>query len=242
MDLENDWDSWGNIHEEESQIKRIDSAKKVTCTPLSLDQNKNSGVFQGKEIRYVTSLEKCNCMDFLNNKKPCKHIYRLALELGLIEGKYASNIQKIINQFAPNDAIAKIDAVSDESQQLLKHFLYHHIYQKQENLGFVKNSNIVELIEHSIFIVVDDHVASLEAYGRNELNGMIAPFNVLGFKKNLKLEKLVEWVIATAPEIIPELTSSSIAVTIHPSFTKTKRKVYTHLNQKFKEDMSWLWE
>ncbi len=32
-----------------------------------------------------TSLTKCNCADFERRKLPCKHIYRLAVELGIIE-------------------------------------------------------------------------------------------------------------------------------------------------------------
>lgn len=34
---------------------------------------------------YDTSLKTCNCGDFQYRKLPCKHIYRLAVELGIIE-------------------------------------------------------------------------------------------------------------------------------------------------------------
>ncbi|UED78400.1 SWIM zinc finger domain-containing protein [Lysinibacillus sp. CD3-6] len=240
MDLKNIWKSWGDIHEQESQLKRINSAKKIACTPISIDKSNYSAVFQGKKIRYSTSLEECSCVDFSRNKQPCKHIYRLALELGIIKGEYESNILKVIDQLSPNDAIAMIDSISEESQKILREFLYNHLYHNHENLGFVINDNIIELIKHNIFIVVDDIAAAIGAYKRNELNNMIEPFSIPGFKKNLKKERLIEWVIDTAPEIIPELTSASTAVTINPMFTKTKRRVYIHLNNKFREDLDWI--
>lgn len=34
---------------------------------------------------YSTTLSKCNCHDFRDRNLPCKHIYRLAVELGIIE-------------------------------------------------------------------------------------------------------------------------------------------------------------
>ena len=34
---------------------------------------------------YITSLGQCDCYDFQRRQLPCKHIYRLAMELGVIE-------------------------------------------------------------------------------------------------------------------------------------------------------------
>ena len=37
------------------------------------------------ELPYEVSLEYCTCGNFTGTRKPCKHMYRLASELGLIE-------------------------------------------------------------------------------------------------------------------------------------------------------------
>ena len=42
------------------------------------------------EVQHASTLTQCDCNDFTRLKvpKPCVHIYRLAIELGLIEAKY----------------------------------------------------------------------------------------------------------------------------------------------------------
>lgn len=44
----------------------------------------------GRKERHTATLTQCDCNDFTRLKvpKPCMHIYRLAIELGLIEAKY----------------------------------------------------------------------------------------------------------------------------------------------------------
>lgn len=248
MALKNVWASWGDIHNQEGQVKRINTAKKAEYTPIDIEKNSYSGVFQGKIARYVTSLENCQCMDFFRNGQPCKHIYRLAMELDLIEGEYNSDLKKALNRPLPpnqltfDEGISLINSVSDEAQQIVKDFLYNHLYQKCEVYGFIKSENVTELIEHNIFLIDNNTTALFDPYGRNEINNMVAPYNIPGFKKNWKKELLVEWIISNHPNIANEITTESIVVTIHPQFTKIKRKVYSHLNQKFQRDLSYLWE
>lgn len=79
------WRKWGAIHSEPDQQKRITSAKKAENTPLTIDKNSAVGSFSGSHGVYSTTLETCNCADFSNRNKPCKHIYRLAIECGLID-------------------------------------------------------------------------------------------------------------------------------------------------------------
>lgn len=64
---------------------------------LSLDREGRTGVFfdREKKIQSTASLSSCDCRDFrfvgrVPRKafQPCKHIYRLAMELGLLEPKY----------------------------------------------------------------------------------------------------------------------------------------------------------
>lgn len=44
---------------------------------------------------YTVTLLKCECMDFKNRHLPCKHIYRLALELGVINLKEIENNKSV---------------------------------------------------------------------------------------------------------------------------------------------------
>lgn len=64
---------------------------------LSLDRDKAEAIFSaatGKgESTYTTTLESCTCKDFQYSLVPCKHIFRLAEELGLFQ----------CEDFAPNE-------------------------------------------------------------------------------------------------------------------------------------------
>ena len=74
------WES--DIHDDFEQVKRIESARKLTKDIVEIDKEAKRIVIQGSGAEpYESTLDDCDCMDFLHRKLPCKHIYRLAFEL-----------------------------------------------------------------------------------------------------------------------------------------------------------------
>ena len=76
---------------------------------------------------YDVSLEKCTCPDFINNRarKPCKHMYRLALELGLLasfdDSRISSRIVELDSQINSKlGALNKVQKKLDTVNRLLK--------------------------------------------------------------------------------------------------------------------------
>lgn len=68
------------------QKKRFEKACSSDVTPISIELKENYGVFKGSaKLPYITTLENCTCTDFKRRKKPCKHMYRLALEIGMMD-------------------------------------------------------------------------------------------------------------------------------------------------------------
>lgn len=75
-----------NIDDHPEQIKRIKSAKLTKTAPISIDKANKTGVFSGSGKKpYETTLQSCTCRDFFVRRLPCKHIYRLRMELGLFD-------------------------------------------------------------------------------------------------------------------------------------------------------------
>ena len=77
------------------QINRQKSARNLTV--ITIDKHNTTGVFLDatKGTRNTATLARCDCKDFnfsgnghRKTFKPCMHIYRLAMELGLLEAKY----------------------------------------------------------------------------------------------------------------------------------------------------------
>src|SRR5271157_2766264 len=78
------------------QINRQKSARNLVI--LQFDPSEPLAVFfdPKRKERHTATLTECDCYDFtrLNVPKPCMHIYRLAIELGLIEAKYLNHLAR----------------------------------------------------------------------------------------------------------------------------------------------------
>lgn len=91
------WDDWDmSIHEDQAQIAR---QGKALSYPFEFELNGNAETARFSSTSdlpyYETSLTKCTCYDFQERQLPCKHMYRLAVELGIIEiKKRRSGIKK----------------------------------------------------------------------------------------------------------------------------------------------------
>ena len=115
------WPAW--VHEDEYAAKRIQSALSGKLTPVKIDREDRYGYFQGSHGRYETFLDSCPCVDFVRTKRPCKHIYRLAMELGVMDGKFETNAAKVVTpkkeMMRLKDEVDLIESLSDDAQQLL---------------------------------------------------------------------------------------------------------------------------
>lgn len=67
----------------EERKKREVKAASAECVPISISAEDQSGIFEGTTKKYNTYLDFCECTDFRRRHFPCKHMYRLAQELGL---------------------------------------------------------------------------------------------------------------------------------------------------------------
>lgn len=64
-------------------VKRLQSALGISRKKISLDRESGTASIQGSGSEpYDVTLEDCTCMDFTQRQQPCKHMIRLAVELG----------------------------------------------------------------------------------------------------------------------------------------------------------------
>ena len=77
---------WDNLefHDHPDQLSRQKSAAGKKLTPISVDhENKTCQIKGSGKSAYEVNLSSCTCSDFMKRKMPCKHMYRLAHELGI---------------------------------------------------------------------------------------------------------------------------------------------------------------
>ena len=65
---EEQWKLWDFCARYDEQIERMKRAKTVTGDKME---------------QYRTTLRHCDCPDFEKNRRPCKHMYSLAMSLGI---------------------------------------------------------------------------------------------------------------------------------------------------------------
>lgn len=67
--------------------------------------------------KITVTLEKCECKDFQNRKKPCVHMMTLALKLGIYDEEKAKAVDKVQN-------------LSDRAYEAFSYFLYYGYYEE----------------------------------------------------------------------------------------------------------------
>lgn len=231
---------WDGVHDAPDQKKRIASAKSASCTPLSIVPDASAGSFSGSYGVYETTLETCTCVDFVRRKLPCKHIYRLAIELGAMDGEVQSDAAQVKKPlprgYSLKEAVDILEELGDGSLEVLRSVLYLKFYRKKaEAVGVVLCDDLTRLVDAGVLVACDDPAALLGAYRRNELCDRLIGAGVSGFKKNAKLDDLIYWICENVPAV-PAIFSDAVAVRVADDFLKASRKIYTYLRRRLEVD------
>lgn len=238
------WKKWDSVHSEPDQQKRITSAKKAENTPLTIDKNTAVATFSGSHGVYFTTLETCKCGDFIRRNKPCKHIYRLAIECGLITAGAVSSDAKAIKAPAPTpterkQALLKVVAIletySDEVQNKIREMIYC------SNTGRAcpcENSDkLNKVIADGIVDTYHDDEQTLREHTQKMT---LEKLEALGFSfpANLKTTKKArfEWCLAHASEVAPLAYPRFAFIRPAGLLETAKKKVYTYLLRKYTDD------
>lgn len=121
-----EWSKWNSVHDSDDQKKRVESAKLAKCTPIVFDPENGYAYYEGSLGKYETFLDRCSCPDFLRRHLPCKHMYRLAMELNLIEGPFLSYMH---GGYPWKQAVELIEKYPEDVQRVF----YDHFYTSRKS-------------------------------------------------------------------------------------------------------------
>lgn len=128
-----------DTHTTEYAQKRINSALSAKLTPVMISKEDMYGYFKGSSGRYETWLDTCACIDFIRGKLPCKHIYRLAMELGAMDGDFKTNKAAIPTprkeKMSLTETIDITETLSDAAQWLLLRIAIENSSEKQKRVS-----------------------------------------------------------------------------------------------------------
>ena len=224
-------DTWSEeTHTTDYATKRIKSAKSAKLTPLKIDVTDCYGYFQGNHGRYETFLDYCPCGDFHRSKLPCKHIYRLAIELGLMDIAVANDANAIPT---PNNERVSFDSTIDIVESLSVN-AQHELLRIASN---VRSNNplcsvnfdecIIELLNSGIIIEPNPQEYSIKFQNKSDITEFLDSENI-PYDKKAKKNELQKICIELLPEKTVEKFGKYIYISIPTIFSAQKIHYYLH--------------
>lgn len=230
------WNKWSDVHESPDQQKRVASAKKSACTPVSLDQSTCTGTFKGSSGTHTTSLDHCSCVDFNRRKLPCKHMYRLAMELGDFQTNFESDKSAIIEPVGKREKLSKtialVETLTTDQQKLLLS-IARCVSSNTPTICIKWTPDIPTLAEANLIEVVPEFATCLGKYKKAELITLANSFGLTPDKKLLKPE-LISYIIENAQDQLLLNPLSHVVVGICKHIRR--RQVHMYLHRKWDTD------
>lgn len=189
------------------QLQRMERACDARFTPLDLCADTRSGHFRGMDEDYYVSLTRCDCMDFQRHALPCKHMYRLAHELGIFmleDVEYVPEPKKIMFRSKFKQAISSL---SELSKEILEEFGYTPVV-------VASRSNLNQLLKAELVQISDCKLYLLDHYKRDELFSLLP--DDAKVKKSAKKSELIDIILSDYPDIITNLEKLTLPVELSP--------------------------
>lgn len=226
------WDKWNDCHDYPSQVRRQERAREAALTPLSIKGQ--HAQFQGSEKKYLTFLDACSCPDFQERHKPCKHMYRLAMELDLFprgDMQTDTSAIRIPASQQPKitaDLIALIDGYPAAQQSDLKMLLYTIVIHKEPALTPVFPL-VAALADTGFFQAERDFLFLLDHYPKRKLAQKIDALGI-DFPADLKTQTAKRgYVREHITEYSAQLFPDEVKLTIPESYSSIANTIYRHL-------------
>lgn len=198
-------------HTTEYAKKRIKSAQSAKLTPIKIDNDDLYGYFQGSSGRYETFLDYCPCGDFIRSKLPCKHIYRLAIELGLMDINVSHNLNSVLTpvkeRISLSDTLDIVENLSEDSQRKLLN-ISCNLDSTNPVFCVDSNNDISELLQSGIIVESEPHNHIIKFGKKADIINFLEEENIPYDKKYKKSS----WKIFVKKMLVKKLKRNSVII------------------------------
>lgn len=202
-----DFSAENSLHSNSDQLKRQKSALRLKIEEVNKELR--TGTING----HAVSLEECDCQDFRVRRLPCKHIYRLAHELGIfplsgtvINESKNRNTESIINE--KRELEQEVVSLPEDLKPFLKRVLATYLYSDKSPL-IVKTADVPQALLDQDLISIS-HSCNTEYIAnyaqKSELSAIVKKN-----KCNIKLNQKKETILNLLSEQYPVLYQNYIA-------------------------------
>lgn len=230
-----------NCYDQQQRFERGLYSKQ---TPLQLDTQRKTGTFAGSMGPYRTTLENCTCPDYLQRKYPCKHMYRLAVEMGLFDDmidrdKLNRTSLKLEDRIPFDKAIREIENLASREQIEFRLIIYMYLYRdKKEGVARPRSNEATsELINRKFIYTVENDVEILNYLRRDQLVSYLRLSGVTGFKANSSKDNLIVWCADNIKNLHEILDRYELCVLPSPRYMQHIFRIYKFLTKKFSNEL-----
>lgn len=224
------WDDSVQMHPE--QVKRFERALTSKLIPISVDVSNKTGVFNGSHSKpYNTTLENCTCSDFIRRQLPCKHIYRLAIELGLIDtdgltvatGAYGNDDRTLKNHI-----ISYIDTLNETDAHILATYFFD--FTKNSNHKLMRISKVPNVVlSCEVFTDTNNIEAKLEKLTVAELKQLIPEAEQK--VKKLKKSELISLILSDKTIDLSTVTDTIIDLSVKEIYKPILNSLHRYIHK-----------
>lgn len=185
--------------------RRINRAKYETFSFKNLNtENKSADILNQEKTKvYHTTLTSCTCPDFKERNVPCKHMYRLANELGYFS----------LYKEEERELIEKLWSIKDNHKLLTTLVdVFYRIRDKKDKYYVKTSPSLNKLAEFNLikFKEIPEQELVNIKYNTNELKGILHDKN---FKKSITKKELIELFLSDK-KLIKKLPKNMVHVTL----------------------------
>lgn len=233
----------------ENRSRREKDAASAKLTPVSVDRENQTAVFQGSSGRYVTSLSSCPCGNFMHTRKPCKHMYRLAYELYVYDLSGVKSDKTAIPSQGPTTAqrakatdycISVINRSGEQAAKELQNlFVYQNAKATKGHPYPCQDCSILRpFFDAGMLAFVDAPEEILSAFGKKAtVNAFMEAGGAFPSNVHKTISARFDWCLQNAAAVQSIACPSWSAIIPTGNLEIAKTKVYQFLNQLFPREV-----
>ena len=183
-----------------------------------------SGTYHPSEI-YTVTLNHCDCKDFEERHLPCKHIYRLALELGIVSPEWD------LSGLTP-ETKSWIDQLNDYQQKALLRIMNSPNSRRKTFFNYTGRVPAV-LIELKFIEKQDPVIIIDENYRKHELLSMLSSSPACELSLSDKKSTIIEYIIQNEPKLALTLCKNFRKIRYSEPLLQNYDYIYRFLRERF---------
>lgn len=168
---------------------------------------------------YTTSFSSCECKDFQKRNLPCKHMYKFALELGVINEQWdlsglSSDLKESLNSLTPTAIRTLIRLMNSY------HYTYKFEVSKRTVSSLVKCGLLVE--DNSYSLILD------KKYNKDELLAFLSSSPSYTVSSKDKKLQIIHYIIDNEPKLLKALCDKFYTVSFSDTINDNFDYIYRY--------------